>query len=207
EPTVALRLTELGYRRSFGFSYWERADNELTGKLFAGITEGVQRVKSFDEVLEQLPKLPLEGSFVQIVRQGLDQVGHRYRDRPNIAATVQQISDELRQLQRCLAEKDLTATIFLTADHGILWSHEHELKLYEAGGSHVPPRYCEGLRGGEGIWLVQFEGNDFAVLTYPFVRRKLRSDEWGVHGGLSFEESFVPFVTVQADDKTATAPK
>ncbi len=197
EPTVALQLTELGYRRSFGFSYWERTDNELTDRLFAGITEGVHRVKSFDEVLEQLPKLPLDGSFVQIVRQGLDQVGHRYRDRPNIAATVRQIFDELRQLQRCLAEKELTATIFLTADHGILWSHEHDLKLYEAGVSHVPPRYYEGLRSGEGIWRVQFEGNDFSVLTYPFVRRKLRSDEWGVHGGLSFEESLVSFVTAQ----------
>lgn len=205
EPTIAFQLAELGYKRSFGFSYWELTNNELTDKLFAGITEGVQRVKSFGEVLEQLPKLPLEGSFVQIVRQGLDQVGHRYLDLPNIVATVQQIFDELQQIQRCFAEKDLTATIFLTADHGILWSHEHNLKLYEAGSSHVPPRYYEGLRSGEGIWHVQFEGNDFSVLTYPFVRRRLRSDEWGVHGGLSFEESFVPLVTVQVKDKTATA--
>lgn len=61
DPTIAFQLAELGYKRSFGFSYWELTSNELTDKLFAGITEGVQRVKSFGEVLEQLPKLPLEG--------------------------------------------------------------------------------------------------------------------------------------------------
>ncbi len=101
EPTIAFQLAELGYKLSFGFSYWELTNNELTDKLFAGITEGVQRVKSFGEVLEQLPKLPLEGSFVQIVRQGLDQVGHRYLDLPNIVATVQQIFDELQQIHHC----------------------------------------------------------------------------------------------------------
>ncbi len=198
EPTIALRLAKLGYERSFGFSYWERSDNELTDRLFAGITEGVQRVKSFAEVLERLPKLPLQGSFVQIVRQGLDQASHRHRDKPDIAAITRQIVNELMELQHILGEMGLTGTIFLTADHGVLWASEHDLKLYEAGGGNIPPRYYEGLRRGEVLWRVQFEGDDFSLLTYPFVRRNLRSNEWGVHGGLSFEESFVPFVTVQA---------
>lgn len=197
EPTIAVRLAELGYEHSFGFSYWERADNKLTDNLFAGITEGVQKVKSFDEILGRIPRLPLQNAFLQIVRQGLDQASHRHRDKPNVAAVVQQILNELKELQRLFAEANLTATVFLTADHGILWANEHELKLYEPGSSNVPPRYYEGLRSGEMVWRVQFEGNDFSALAYPFVRRNLRSDEWGVHGGLSFEESFVPLVTVE----------
>lgn len=198
EPTIALRLAQKGYERSFGFSYWERADNELTDRLFFGVTEGLRQVKSFDEVLAALPQLPLQDAFVQIVRQGLDQFGHRHRDRPDIAATVQRIADELKALGHFLSDSGVTATIFLTADHGILWANEHQLQLYGTGGGNVPPRYYEGLQRGEVIWRVQFDNADFSVLAYPFIRRQLRADEWGVHGGLSFEESFVPFITVSA---------
>jgi hypothetical protein len=193
-PTIALRLAERGYERSFGFSYWERTENELTDQLFFGITEGVRKVRHFDEVLKALERLPLEGSFVQIVRQGLDQLSHRHRDRPDIAATVKTIVNELAQLTECLKKRPMTAQVFLTTDHGILWRDEHKLRLYGAGEGSVPPRYYEGLLGGEVLWRVEFEGNDYAALAYPFIRRKLRSDEWGVHGGLSFEESFVPLV-------------
>ncbi len=53
-PPIAVRLAEWGYERSFGFSYWERAENELTDRLFFGITEGARKVRSFDEVLKAL---------------------------------------------------------------------------------------------------------------------------------------------------------
>jgi hypothetical protein len=135
---------------------------------------------------------------VQIVRQGLDQLSHRHRDRPDIVATVKTIVNELAQLTECLKKRPMTAQVFLTADHGILWRDEHKLRLYGAGEGSVPPRYYEGLLGGEVLWRVEFEGNDYAALAYPFIRRKLRSDEWGVHGGLSFEESFVPLVKLTA---------
>jgi hypothetical protein len=39
---------------------------------------------------------------------------------------------------------------------------------------------------------VEFDGKEFAMLEYPYLRRDLRTNEWGVHGGLSFEESVVP---------------
>jgi len=192
EPTVAVRLAEKGYERSFGFSYWEREEEQLTDQIFFGVTEGVTKVRSFEEALEALDKLPLENSFVSIVREGLDQLCHRHRDRPDVEATVQQLGDEFLALAQRVQERGISATLFLTADHGILWRHEHNLRLYEAGSSNVPPRYYEGFMSGNLLWRVNFLGNDYSLLTYPFIRRQLKSTEWGVHGGLSFEESFVP---------------
>ncbi len=197
DPPLALRLAEKGYERSFGFSYWERTENELTDLLFAGVTEGVRKVRSFDEALDALHRLPLEGAFVQIVRAGLDPLGHRFRDRPDVAATVRLLCEEVTALARLLAEQCLAAQIFLIADHGILWQHEHPLLLYEAGSGNIPPRYYEGIYSGEKVWRVSFAGSDYTLLTYPYIRRPLRQTEWGVHGGLSFEESFVPFVTIK----------
>jgi hypothetical protein len=194
EPTIAVRLAERGYERSFGFSYWEREEEQLTEQIFFGVTEGVTKVRSFGEALEALDKLQLEGSFVLIVREGLDQLCHRYRDQPDVEATVKQLGDEFLALAQRLQRREVSATLFLTSDHGILWRHEHELRPYEVGGGNVPPRYYEGLISGELLWRVNFLGNDYSLLTYPFIRRQLRSTEWGVHGGLSFEESFVPLV-------------
>ena len=194
EPTIAVRLAEKGYERGFGFSYWEREEEQLTDQIFFGVTEGVTKVRSFEEALEALDKLPLEGSFVLIVREGLDQLCHRHRDRPDVEATVQQLGKELLALAQQLQRREVSATLFLTSDHGILWRHEHNLRLYEAGSANVPPRYYEGLVSGELLWRVNFLGNDYSLLAYPFIRRQLKSTEWGVHGGLSFEESFVPLV-------------
>jgi hypothetical protein len=194
EPTIAVRLAEKGYERSFGFSYWEREEDQLTDQLFFGVTEGVVKVRSFDEALKALDKLPLEGSFVLIVREGLDQLCHRHRDQPDVEATVQQLGNEFLVLAQRVRERGVSATLFLTADHGILWRHEHNLRIYEVSGGNVPPRYYEGLVSGELLWRVNFLGNDYSLLAYPFIRRQLRSTEWGVHGGLSFEESFVPLV-------------
>jgi hypothetical protein len=41
---------------------------------------------------------------------------------------------------------------------------------------------------------VEFAGRAFTLLNYPYLRRRLRANEWGVHGGLSFEESIVPLL-------------
>lgn len=197
DPPVALRLAHQGYERSFGFSYWGRTENELTDLLFFGITEGVRKVRSFDEVLEHLSRLPLDVAFVQIVRAGLDQVGHRHRDRPDIAAMVRMVAEEFLMLQRCVTKMGLSVAAFLTADHGILWAHEHELQLCEAGSGNVSPRHYEGMFAGGSVWRVEFDGRPYAALTYPFIRRTLKALEWGVHGGLSFEEGFVPMVAAQ----------
>lgn len=199
DPPIALRLAQQGYERSFGFSYWDPAENQLTDRLFSGVTEGVWKVRSFDEVLEALSKMPLDGTFVQIVRAGLDHLGHRHRDRPDIVATVQRVADEFLMLQRRVTKMGLSVAAFLTADHGILWVHEHELRLYEAGSGNVPPRHYEGMFAAGSVWRVEFDGIPYAALAYPFIRRTLKAMEWGVHGGLSFEEGFVPLVATQKE--------
>jgi hypothetical protein len=46
----------------------------------------------------------------------------------------------------------------------------------------------------QSLLNVTFREREFALLAYPFLRRPLRANEWGVHGGLSFEESVVPWI-------------
>jgi len=45
-------------------------------------------------------------------------------------------------------------------------------------------------------------GEELFCLNYPKLRRELRIDDQGVHGGISFQESIVPFVTVEVNLET-----
>jgi hypothetical protein len=58
-------------------------------------------------------------------------------------------------------------------------------------------------RYAKGTFLVpnsrQFScyGENYAVLAYPYLFNRLTSLEWGTHGGISFQESVVPFVKLE----------
>lgn len=193
KPPLAHRLFDIGFRTCLGFTYWERAQEPLTERLFAGFGERVHKVKSFDEVLEVLKNEELQGTFVQIVRMGLDIAAHRQREKPNVAAIVADILTDFHRLEEVYKHKGVSAWVNLVSDHGILWVHEHNLQTYEFSGADHP-RHYEHAKYGEHTLTVEFEGREFAMLEYPYLRRDLRANEWGVHGGLSFEESIVPLL-------------
>lgn len=198
DPPLVQRLFDLGFRTVLGFTYWERTGEALTDRLFTGFGERVWKVKSFDEVLASLEVQELGGTFVQIVRMGLDTAAHRQRERPNIQAIVGDVLKDFERLGQLFQRKGVSACLHLVSDHGILWAHEHNLQSYEFGEADHP-RYYEHAKRGEHVLTVEFKGKAFALLEYPYLRRKLRANEWGVHGGLSFEESMVPWLSVIVD--------
>lgn len=194
-PPLAQRLFDLGFRTCLGFTYWERAEEALTDYLFTGFGERVWKVKSFDEVLAHLEEQGLSHAFIQIVRMGLDAAAHRQRERPNLQAIVDDVLKDFERLAQFFKRKGVSACLHLVSDHGILWAHEHSLRPYEFSEADHP-RYYEHARRGEHVLTVEYEGKAFALLEYPYLRRELRANEWGVHGGLSFEESVVPWLSV-----------
>ncbi len=196
KPPLAQRLFDSGFRTCLGFTYWERAEELLTDRLFTGFGDRVHKVKSFDGVLAALNAEELRGAFVQIVRTGLDGAAHRQREKPNVEAMVADIMTDFQRLAAVFERKGVSAHLHLVSDHGILWAHEHNLQVYEFSGADHP-RHYEHAKRGEHVLTVEFEGKEFALLEYPYLRRELRANEWGVHGGLSFEESVVPLLSLR----------
>lgn len=194
-PPLAQRLFDSGFQNIAGFTYWERSEDPLTNRIFSGFGNRVYKVKSFDDVLQALEDMEWHGAFVQIVRTGLDGVAHRQREAPNVAAIVGDILNDFERLINLLECKGVSAQLHLVSDHGILWAHEHTLQPYEFSGADHPRHYTNP-RHDQHTLTVEFEGKGFALLEYPYLRRDLRTTEWGVHGGLSFEESIVPLIRI-----------
>ena len=42
-----------------------------------------------------------------------------------------------------------------------------------------------------------YYGKNYTVLAYPYLFNSLTTLEWGTHGGISFQESVVPFVKLE----------
>jgi hypothetical protein len=163
---------------------------------FDEIASGVRRAAGASTLQSKL--------FIQIVRTGLDGYAHKQKRTPPIAAIVDEIFREFSQLAAIFQEAKQTngyrTTLFLTADHGLLWQNEFEPRVIGRAPSGSSARYCRwsdlfqqdetGMR-----FLVGHE--EYYCLNYPKVRRPLRIDEQGVHGGISFQESIVPFITLR----------
>jgi hypothetical protein len=200
----AMRLFDRGYRRRLGFTYWSRERNPLTDVLFRTISD-VNAVGNFTTVLEALrPELELQRKvYVQIVRTGLDGYAHHQKRKPPVAAIVGTILAEFLALAGLFRQAGRTARIHLTADHGILWRHEFEPQVVGRAPAAANPRSCgwrDLYQQDESGWRFVVAGREVYCLGYPKLRRALRIDEQGVHGGISFQESVVPFLTVRIGD-------
>ncbi len=187
------RLFRQGYVNAHGFTYWAREGNDLTDELFAGFGRNVHASRSISGVVSSLLGLALDRTFVQVIRDGTDHVAHEWRDTPPVGALVQGCFDQLERLADVVRSAGRSGLLFLSTDHGMLWREEHALvTLPEPGQPH--PRYHEATRIGERLFTFPGVEGTGAALHYPYVRRNLRANEWGVHGGLSYEESVIPLV-------------
>jgi hypothetical protein len=205
ERPLVYRLYEKSYSDSRGFSYWDKEDNELTNHLFHGFGTRYYKIKSFNEVITALNQIPLRRAYIQILRMGLDGLAHRFRDKPPISAQIGEILADLQSLVNFFIGKGYLFEVYLTGDHGILWANEHQWKyLCDDHTTHVAPRYWDYYKEKPHTLNVTFEGREYALLEYPYLRRPLYKNEWGVHGGLSFEESIVPLIEISTNRMPAT---
>ena len=193
-PTLFSRLYRSGYKSAHGFTYWHPEDNQIAEAMFDGIP--TQQVVNFDGILDILHSLPLiNKTYLQIVREGLDGLAHSKRElaHPEIEGALKSIDQDIERLLDLLKTKSKRACIYLTADHGILWKKEHAWQLCETPNSK--PRYTEA-RPGEALrdHAVKFEmpHHSYYSYRYPYLGAAIRANDSGVHGGLSYQESFVP---------------
>jgi len=159
------------------------------------------KVNEFNEVLLALERLPPEQTYVQILTNGLDAICHHHRGRPPVAAIARYLyEDVLLALAERLQKVGATALVYATADHGILWRPEPktgEALIVIRDERTDSRRYAKGALLTPDSKQFSCYGVNYTVLAYPYVFNPLTGLEWGVHGGISFQESVVPFVKLE----------
>jgi hypothetical protein len=200
---LAVRLFDLGFHNRLGFTYWTRQDNRLTERLFRTIPR-VHKAGDFLEILTILRNYlgGMSGGkcYVQIVRAGLDGYAHGQKRKPPEDAIVAEVQQEFRMVGDLCQELSLRARLYLTADHGILWRDKFEPQVIGSAPGKSSPRWCDWRE----LYYQEDKGRCFLVddeeyycLGFPKLRRPLRIDEQGVHGGISYQESVVPFAKLE----------
>ena len=196
-PPLTHHLFPLGYVQRLGFSYWERAQNQLTDVLFSEFPPTqLFRVATFAEVLDRLQTTDLtDRVFIQIVRTGLDGVCHSHREKPNVDAMLNQLKSDVEQLVEVVGASEKAMRIFITSDHGILWFKEQKVMPSQLR-SKSARFYRESPSDLAGITVAE-AGETFTVLTGDgVIARNRKVTEWGFHGGISAQESFVPLFDI-----------
>lgn len=198
-PPLAQRLLPLGLTRARGYSYWDRETNEVAAMMFHGMP--LRRVGGIDEALARLAEEPPEGLFIQVVRVGTDGLAHGRREvgPREIEATVESVRHDLNRLVDMLQESGLPGAVYLTSDHGILWKGQHSLKVTTEHRSSHPRYAAHSLTEDAPVTRFAAQSAVFSLYHYPFLGSAIRANNHGVHGGLSYWESIVPFVHVEVN--------
>jgi hypothetical protein len=195
-PSVASQLRSQGFKHFRGFSYWQRGQNTVSDALFQHIP--LSRVQGFSTVLETVRANPIQpGTYLQIVREGLDGLAHGKRElsRWEVEGALQAIHNDISALLAILRQNFPGALVYVTADHGILWKHEHTFERLLLENSR--PRYTEGIIPNYlQAYITELQG--YGALHYPYLGASINTNDAGVHGGLSYHESIVPFIRIEA---------
>ncbi len=153
------------------------------------------------ETLQILESVELANLYVQIVREGTDGMAHRRREvtEREIKATVESVHDDFRQLVRLITDSGVKGAVYLTSDHGILWKNQHTFNLLPK--QHATNTRYTRTRPASAQHIAPFptQNGAYQLYHYPYIGRKIRSNDSGVHGGLSYWESIVPLVHVEVN--------
>lgn len=198
-PSISRRMFALGYAHQLGFTYFDQNVNDLARDIYGSFAPSqITRVKAFSEVLARLDNHTDAKTFVQVTLAGLDQLCHSHWDRPPREQYTQRILDNLRLITRTLGRRFGTALTILTADHGILWREHLEDRMELATDllleNTTAPRYVKGAHLRTYGHVCRSQGQNYTLLRAPYMTRRFRNNEWGVHGGISAWESVVPLV-------------
>lgn len=200
-PPVSARLFGAGYVDQRGYSFFDTKTNSLAGDLFHPFADiQLTRVRQFGEVVADLEAKPVRHAYVQVTSPGLDGICHQHPDVPPVHYYLQSLLQKFDNLVECLSAQHTSVLAFLTSDHGILWREEFEASTWRIAWGLVPEdctrgRYVRGAIMRDYTVVVQGEGSTYSLLKYPYLARDWRSNEWGMHGGISAWESIVPLIT------------
>jgi hypothetical protein len=195
DPPLVRRLSSIGLSHAYGFSYWDR-DNDVTEVLFRGIP--LDRVDSIQYAVAAMHNLDVSGHYIQVLREGLDGLAHKRREvsLDEIEATVNAVRNDMLQLVEVIQSQDVCGAIYLVSDHGILWTTHHKMERVPALDRSAS-RYGDHPLSNNRSSRIRCEKQIYHVYHYPYVGRKVPSNDCGVHGGLSYWESIVPFVHIE----------
>lgn len=201
-PTVGEGLFKRGFTDLLGYSYWDREDDkEISDQIFVPFPKScISKVKCFEEVENDLKSKPLFKTFIQIVMMGLDETCHRCTDTPIIKPLIQRIFERLKSLENIIRSKGRTGLVIMTSDHGILWKNDYDCWTLNVDGLY---ERTDGMRYLHGKFLRQylkhthFGDRNYSLLKFPQIFRAFKRNEWGTHGGISYEESVVPLYIME----------
>lgn len=199
KPTVSERLFSLGYIQQLGFTYFDVETNPLANQLFGVFgSNQIKRVSKFDECLESINNERLSHGFIQITLAGLDELCHHHHDEPPVQYYIESLLKRFYSVIESLNKSGRHVLACLTADHGILWRQNLESEWTVLDDLHPDdvrsPRYIHGCRKRNYVLVKSCNGSIYSMLNVPYLTRKLRNNEWGVHGGISAWESLVPLI-------------
>lgn len=196
-PSIYHRLYQLGYHHARGYTYWDRnSNNAVANFMFEGLP--CKQVTNFSRILDLLEEeKTLHTSYIQIVREGLDGLAHGKRELSftEIDAASRAIFQDIEKLLKLLSQKKLRTALYVTADHGILWKNEHAFPIIQQN-RECKPRYSLKLpedQLAEYTIEIKNSGISYYLFRYPYLGNTIRSNDSGIHGGLSYQESIVPF--------------
>jgi len=198
-------LTSKGFYKGYGFTYWERGQEELSTGLHSAI-DTVDRIEDFGDALSTLEAdQPFsDKTYVQITRMGFDQHCHNRKEEPNWSAIRDEILEDIRAVAETAADITDKFRVFVTGDHGVIWQDqlpEDPPIVHDEWADHA--RFLDGAHDLEkGLTVETEDGDAVTGLAYPCLTRELKNTEWGVHGGFSYNESIVPLIEITTTGDT-----
>lgn len=197
------RLFDRGYKTRKAFTYWERKDNDLSDELHDGFSKNdvIGNIQDFDDSISYLQTHDWYRSktYLQFTLTGPERVAHRMKEDPVIQSEVNAVHQKLSDLRESISKETDSFRIFAVADHGILWRMDTDFDVLDETWKQGirrdyedPPAsaFVPESVGETSLW----GGRQYLRLYYPYIFNSLRSNEPGVHGGFSYQESIVPLI-------------
>ncbi len=119
--------------------------------------------------------------------------------RAEITAAIDKILTDVLMLVEFFQANGFSVVVYLTADHGILWRTEHEFRSLAYMGERRPRYARVTTEQKPPAQSTRFNLGDaqYDLFHYPYLSMDIKSNDSGVHGGLSAQESIVPLVTIR----------
>ena len=197
------RLFNKGYKTRKAFTYWERENNDLSDELHQGFSKSdvIGNIQDFSDSISYLqthdwcrPK-----TYLQFTLTGPERVAHRMKEDPVIQSEVDAVHQKLACLRDTIRSETDSFRIFAVADHGLLWRMDADFEELDNKWKQGIRRDYEDPPASASIpesvgETFTWGGQRYLRLYYPYIFNKLRSNEPGVHGGFSYQESIVPLI-------------